>query len=138
MPDGGEQLMTEAEELRSRLEMVSRQLDLLTNLKEDKTRAHETLQGLQSAKPGDEVLFPVGGNAFVAATLGKNDTVIKGVGADYAMQRPIGRAIEELKREVDTLDSDIQNLTQSAQQMEDRYQQIAQVLQQMGGPPQEE
>lgn len=135
MAEGAEALMAEAEELRNRLDMVSRQLDLLTNLKEDKGRAHETLEGLRNAKTGDEVLFPIGGNAFLTATLGDNTNVLKGIGADYAMHRPLEKAIEELKGEMDTLDSDIQNLSQSAAQMENRYQQLAEVLNQMGGPP---
>lgn len=137
MAEGGEQLMAEAEELRSRLEMVARQLDLLGNMKDEKARARQTLEGIKTAKPGDEILFPVGGDAFVAATLGENEAILKGVGAEYAMHRPIDKAIEELKNELDGLESDIQALSQSGQQMEDRYQQLAQVLNQMGGPPQD-
>lgn len=130
-------LMQEAEELRNRLEMVSRQLDLLSNLKEDKARGYETLVGMQTAKPGDEILFPVGGNTFVTATLGETGTVLKGVGADYAMQRPVDKALEELKGEMDTIDSDIQNLSRTAEQLEQRYQTVAETLQGMGaGGPQ--
>lgn len=124
--------MGEAEELRERLEMASRQLELMANMRDDKERAYETLQGVLKASPGDEILFPVGGNTFVSATLTDTKTVIKGIGAEYAMQRPVEKAVEELKAEMDTLDSDIQSLSRTAQQLEERYQQIAQMIQSMG------
>lgn len=130
-----EQLMAQEEELRSRIALVERQLELVANARTDKERARQTLKGVESAEPGAELLFPIGGTTFVRAKLADNAEVIKGIGADYAMPRAVGKAIEELKAEIGALDNDMQGLSANARQLESRHQQIVQVLQAASGRP---
>lgn len=132
-----QQIALRAEELRGHLEMVSRQLEILSSHRDDSDQALATLRGLQATAPGDEALFPVGGNTFVAAQLGENREVIVGVGADYAMPRPVDKAIAALEEELSRLQDEIASLTTTAGRLEAEYSQLVQMLQTLrgqGGP----
>lgn len=128
-------LVAQEEELRSRLQMIERQLDMLMGMREDKQRALSTLKGLKDAEPGTEILLPVGGTTFVRAALGDNSTVLKGIGAGYAMPRQLDTAVEELKAEAETIERDVQKTSQAASEIEARHAQIVQVLQGAGAEP---
>ena len=131
--DEVQSLLLEAEETRARLEMVTRQVELLTALRDDKRRAHETLEGVKTAKVGAEILVPVGGNTFVTATVKDTAAVLKGVGASYVLPRPLDVAVQELKKETDAMESDLAALAQNARSLEIRYQQLAAAVSARGG-----
>lgn len=118
-----------AEELRSHLEQASQSLETLTNQRDEKKRALETLRGVKESKVGDEMLVPVGGTTFVNASLEKNDKVLMGVGADYAMPRPIDDAIRSLEGDVEKLASRVEEVSAQAGQLEAEYTSIVQALQ---------
>lgn len=125
-------LIAQEEELRGRLQMYERQLDLLSNVREDKQRALTTLRGLKGAEAGTEVLLPIGGTTFVRASLADNATVLKGIGAGYSMPRDIDKAIDELKADVETVEGDIQKTSRAAGEIEARHAQIMEILQGAG------
>lgn len=126
-----QQLAGQAEQLREHLEQASSRLEMLTNLRDEKQKGLESLRGVKNGAPGDEMLVPVGGTAFVNASLGENNEVIMGVGAEYAMPRPIDKAIESLEEDVRTLGTEIENLTAQAGRLEAEYTSIVQTLQSM-------
>ena len=122
-------LVAQEEELRGRLQLFERQLDMLMGMREDKQRAFATLEGLKDAEVGTEVLLPVGGTTFVRASLADNSSVLKGIGAGYAMPRELDAAITELRAELEVLDRDVQKTSQAASELEARHAQLMQVLQ---------
>lgn len=128
-----QQLAFHAEQLRLALEQASTRLEALTGMREEKTQALGSLRGVKEGAVGDEVLVPVGGTTFVNAALQENKEVIMGVGAGYAMPRPIDKAIEVLERDVEALGSQIENLSAQAGRLEAEYSAIVQRLQ--GGQP---
>lgn len=118
-----------AEELRGHLEHVTQSLETLTMHRDEKKRALETLRGVKDSKVGDEMLVPVGGTTFVNASLAENDMVLMGVGADYAMPRPIDEAIKSLEGDVERLSGRVEEVTSQAGQLEAEYTSIVQALQ---------
>ncbi len=110
---------------------------MLTQMRDEKQKGLTTLRGIKDSSPGDEMLVPVGGTAFVNASLAENKQVIMGVGADYAMPRPIDQAIESLETDVRALGSEIENLSAQAGRMEAEYTSIVQALQSMQAGPQQ-
>jgi prefoldin alpha subunit len=126
-----QQIAAQAEQLRAHLEQASGRLDYMSTLRDEKRQALDTLRAVEKGKAGDEILFPVGGNTFVRANLGENKQVVTGVGADYAMPRPVDQAIAAIEKDIEHLGGEVQNLTSQVTRLEAEYTSMVQALQGM-------
>ncbi len=82
-----------AESIQSRIGLVE---TALTELR----MASMTLQGLREEGKDAQLLVPVGGESYVMARVENAETIIFGIGAGVATQKPIEAAQKELENRV--------------------------------------
>jgi len=92
----------------------------------DHVRARESLEGVDRAASGAELLLPLGGETFVRGSVDRSASVLIGVGSGIAveMERPkvvellaersvrIDQALRDLEGQMGSLDERIQALSQ--------------------------
>lgn len=111
---------------RSQLNALLQQHQILTASRQDHVRARESLEGVDRAPPGVELLLPLGGETFVRGSIDRAAPVLVGVGSGVVveMERPkvaellaqrlvrIEEALREMEGQMGTLDERIQTLSQ--------------------------
>jgi prefoldin alpha subunit len=114
-------------------------------LRAEQREIDEATDAIESLESGSTVQVPLGGGAYVRATIDEIDELIVGVGAGYAAERgqegaietletrkgSIDDQIEELREEIEAVEEDIDALEAQASQLQQQAQQ--QLQQQMQG-----
>ena len=144
---GGQQ---ELQALSQQLQQVESQLEALhtevQHIRGQQSEIDEAIDAIGSVESGSTVQVPVGGGAYVSATIENIDEVIVEIGSDYAAERTESAAvalletkkghlddrIEELQEAIATLEAQGEELGQEAEQ---RLQQLQQAQGQGGGLP---
>jgi prefoldin alpha subunit len=122
-----EDSMTKEEELQEHMALIEQykeqlnsldvQFSYLQNAIMDQTKAKMTLEHLSKTETGVDVLFPIGGGAFVDATAKKTTKVLFDVGD--------GIIIEKISDDViDTIDKRIKNLQQTEEKISNMVQKL--------------
>ncbi len=110
---------------RNQLNAILQQYQILTASRADHLRARESLEGVERAEPGSELLLPLGGETFVRGSIVRDAPVLIGVGSGIVveMDRPkvtellaqrlkrIDEALREIEGQMTTLDDRIQILS---------------------------
>ena len=86
------QAMQALESYNKQLEGITRQARILQNTRDETTRASRTVQALVDAKPGDEILIPVGGSCLVTVQVSEKKKAIIGVGSKIFKRDSTGRS----------------------------------------------
>ncbi len=77
---------------------LKQSLDLLNTMIGDLLLSKDTLNELKTKKPGDEMLVPIGGSAFIRAKVEDVDSTIVGIGSGIFLARKIDDAINVIDR----------------------------------------
>ncbi len=96
--------MANLELIRTQMETLARQEDVLRVTLEEIIRARETLSRVSQVGVGAELLMPIGANSFVVGQLKDVDRVIVGIGSDVAVDLAIPAAIERLDARVKAIE----------------------------------
>jgi prefoldin alpha subunit len=125
----------QAEELRTQAELLRISL-------EEHRSAIETLESYKDVKQGDEVLVPVGANAYLFAVSSGNKAAIAELGAGLSAQIPIEAAVEKLRKRIERIEGSRRKvvegggrLEESANALEQQIQGLYQQLQTGAAPP---
>ena len=107
---------------RSQLNAALQQHQLLLASRQDHQRARESLEGVESASVGAELLLPLGAEAYVRGTIDKSGPVLLGVGSGVvvSMERP--KATELLAQRVGQIDQAVKDLEGQINALDDRIQ----------------
>jgi len=142
----------ELQQLGQQLQAVESQLEAvqveIQNLRARQSDIEGAIEAIESLETGSTVQVPVGGGAYVRATVDDIDEVIVGIGSDYAAEQEqdgavsllqtrkdnVGGRIEELTEAIDRLESQGEELSQEAQQRIQRMQTERGGLGDAGGP----
>lgn len=128
---GGEeelqQLSQQLQEVESELESLQAQIQTLRQRKGDVDEAIEAIQTLES---GSSVQVPVGGGAYVRATVDDIDEVIVTIGSDYAAEREQDGAVTLLEERKDNIDDRIEELNEAVAELEAQGEELSQEAQQ--------
>jgi len=89
-----QKLLMQLEYGKRQMNELNRQAQLAESAVAEINSAIEALDELKSQKPGAEVLVPVGGGAFVKASLKDMGTVLVGVGAEMYVEKGIAEAVK--------------------------------------------
>ncbi|HKJ59295.1 MAG TPA: prefoldin subunit alpha, partial [Halobacteriales archaeon] len=85
---GGEE---ELQQLSQQIQAVESQLESLQmeaqQLRNEQADIEEAIEAIESLETGSSVQVPVGGGAYVRATIDDIDEVIVSIGAEYAAER---------------------------------------------------
>ncbi len=66
--------------------------------------AKQSLEDLKGIKPGSNLLVPVGGAAFINASLGDFDKVVVGIGADVSIEMAYDDAVKDVNERLEEME----------------------------------
>jgi prefoldin alpha subunit len=115
------------ESYQRQLEAVGRQIDFLQGVLDDVVRAKKALEGLGEEK-SPEILLPIGASTFIRGEVKQKDTVLTGIGAGYATERPRTDAIERLTARADQVQKELDRLMQGAIELQQEAARIQDAL----------
>jgi prefoldin alpha subunit len=114
-------LQYENDQLQLQLSAIEQQLTLISRTIDSINDAIKTQQELKNAKPGDEILIPIGGSNLLLCTVKDPDTAFISVGSGISLQ--ITQELSEEKNK-----NQVTKLEQSLKQLQNNYVQLAQAL----------
>lgn len=123
------QAMQTLESYNKQLENVSRQARILQNSRDDTVRAHRTLEALNEAKPGDEVLVPIGSSCLVNVRVSDKKEAVVGIGSKVSVSKDYPSAIEYLDTAVKELNEAIQKTVAAMQEIQTYVEQLSSAIQ---------
>ena len=137
-----EEIQQQIQAMNAEVESIENEIDELRGEQADIDEATEAIDVLDD---GSTVQVPLGGDAYVRATIEDMDEIIVSLGGGYAAEHESDDAVDTLERKRDSIDdrietlqgevseieTQVEELEQQAQQMQ--QQQMQQMQQQMGG-----
>ena len=123
------QAMQTLENYNKQLENVSRQARILQNSRDDTVRAHRTLEALNEAKPGDEVLVPIGSSCLVNVRVSDKKEAVVGIGSKVSVSKDFPSAIEYLDTGIKELNEAIQKTVAAMQEIQAYVEQLSAAIQ---------
>jgi len=128
---GGNQRL---QELAQELEAIEEQQEALQNeiagLEQEKREIDEAIDAVDQLETDDTVQVPLGGGAFVRATIQNVDEIVVDLGGNYAAERDQDGAISSLEAKKGTLDDRIEDLRSQIAELETQSEEIEQEAQQ--------
>lgn len=125
--EGLQQLSQQLQAVESQLESLQVQIQ---NLRARKGDIDEAIEAIDALETGSTVQVPVGGGAYVRATIDDIDEVIVGVGADYAAEQDQDGALSLLEERKGNVDDRLSELTETVAQLESQGEELSQEAQQ--------
>ena len=124
------QAMQTLEAYNQQLENINRQARLLQNTRDDAIRATRTVQALIDAKPGEEILVPVGSSCLITVQVSEKKKAIIGVGSKISVEKDFPEAIEYLERTTNELSDAIQKTISAMQEIQGYVEELDAAIQQ--------
>ena len=136
-----ENSMTKEEELQEHMALIEQykeqlnsldvQFSYLQNAIIDQTKAKMTLENLSKTDTGVDVLFPIGGGAFIDATAKKTAKVLFDVGDGVVIEKTsddvigtMDKRIKNLQQTEEKISSMVQKLQTEAAEVTDKAQKL--------------
>ena len=127
---GGGQLQALQEEMQA-IDQRRDELDEeIESLQDEKREIDEAIEGLDVLETGDTVHVPLGGDAYVRATIEDADEIVVSLGADVAATEDRDQAADTLETKKDRLDERIEELREEQSQLDEQEQHLEQQAQQ--------
>jgi prefoldin alpha subunit len=114
--------------LQGQLAGIEEQLAYLQALQQELARGRAALEALEVAKPGEDVLLPLGGGAYAPARL-QGAKVLLHIGAGYHLEVAPGEAGQRLDEQLQRAREASQRLQQEGQQVQEQLQALEQHVQ---------
>jgi prefoldin alpha subunit len=141
------QLVAQLEELRdgfetlgARIEAVRGQTQLLASTLAQVDGARQALERYASGEGEEEILVPVGADAFFPGKLTDRDRAVVGIGAGVFLEMPVARGkeiyekrVEEIKGALGQMEQTRAKLDAQQKQMAEQYSQLVEIAQAEGG-----
>ena len=112
------QAMQTLEAYNQQLENINRQARLLQNTRDDAVRATRTVQALIDAKPGDEILIPVGSSCLITVQVSEKKKAIIGIGSKVSVEKELPDAVEYLENTSKELSEAVQKTIAAMQEIQ--------------------
>ena len=103
---------------RDQLEQLRTQAELLRISLEEHRTAIETLEAYKDVKEGQEVLVPVGANAFIFANASPTKLAVTELGAGVSAELPMDSAVDKLSKRIERIESSRKKMIESGQRLE--------------------
>ncbi len=117
------------ESAKAQLEGLVRQRELIQMAVEEHVRARETIRNVLKSTPGDDVLIPIGADAYIHAKVSEKREAVVGVGSGVSIQRGPEDAEKLLQERIDDLTQAFQKVSERAVQTEAFVQETTAKLQ---------
>ncbi len=123
------QAMQALESYQQQLESVERQARLLQNTRDEATRATRTVQALMEAKPGDELLVPIGSSCLITVNVSEKKKAVIGIGSKVSVEKDLPDAIETLEATTKDLNEAIQKTIGAMREIQGYVEQLTTAVQ---------
>jgi prefoldin alpha subunit len=127
------------ESISARIEAVTGQAQLLASTLSQVEGARQALERYASGAGEDEVLVPVGADAFFHGKLSDKERAVVGIGAGVFLEMPVSKGkeiyekrVEELKSALGSLEQTRAKLDVQQRQMAEQYNQLVEIAQAEG------
>ncbi|HTZ61460.1 MAG TPA: prefoldin subunit alpha [Thermoplasmata archaeon] len=107
---------------RSQLNALLQQYQILTNSRAEHARARESLEGVDRADPGAELLLPLGGEAFVRGSVDREAPVLIGMGSGVVVEMNRGKVTELLAQRLGRIEQAIRDVEGQMSTLDERIQ----------------
>ena len=114
---------------REQAEEYRTQAELLRISVEEHRTAIETLEAYKDVKEGDEVLVPVGANAYLFANSSANKAALTELGAGLSAGLPIDVAVEKLRKRIEKIDASRKKVLEGGARLEENAASLEQQVQ---------
>ena len=119
-----QQELAELREAQNTVERLEGQTEALSSRIEEIESTLETLDGLDDAESGSEILVPIGSGSFIPAEIKDPDRVLSNLGAELVAERPP----KEVKKLLNKRKKDFENSREQAEEkieeLEDRIEEL--------------
>ncbi len=119
-----EQQMYQFRILKEQRDMLAQQLEILSASQSNLLNTKTTLENLKNIKEGEEILVPIGGMVNIKATIKEPERILLYISQDVVIEKNlddsidfINNLIEQHKKQIDYLITQIQNLDLNLQGM---------------------
>jgi prefoldin alpha subunit len=123
-----QKVATEYEMLRSQLEALAQQNEMLTMSLEEHMRAKETMTRFQQGGKGSDILVPVGANAFLFAEIKDPDKAIIGIGSDLTVEEDMEVAITRLDGKIEDLNVALKGLAEEIVKVSQKAEEKSEIV----------
>ena len=120
--------MSKEEELQKQIAMIEYYKEQLKSLElqfsylqsaiADQTKAKITLENLSKVKSDADVLFPIGGGAFIDATIKNPSKVLFEVGDRVVLEKTVDEAADKISKRINDLQQTEEKISSMAQQLQ--------------------
>lgn len=120
------------EAYRAQLNSMLQQHQMLVSSRAEHLRARETLEGFDRLSDGQELLVPIGADAFLRNVAAPRARVLVGIGSGVVVEMDRPQASELLAQRLQKLEQAGEELEGQIRTLDERVQQISQRLEAMG------
>jgi prefoldin alpha subunit len=124
-------LVLELQYLENTMQIIQQRISLVDAAVTEMQVAVSTIEGLEKETVGADILVPIGGGSYIHATVGNNERLIVGIGADIALEKSLSESIESYKNRMDELQKARSGLEQQLEEVASRLSKGRQELQQI-------
>lgn len=121
-----QELSQQIQVIESQLEAVQREIQVLNARKNNLTDAIDAISTIDT---GSTIQVPVGGGAYVRATVDSIDEIIVGIGGGYSTEGDDDEAVSILEDRKDRIDERVSDLNEAVAELETQGQQLSQEAQ---------
>lgn len=122
------ELVMRSDQVRQQLAAMEAQREYLMEVTSEARRALATLDHLQHAKPGEKILVPLGGGAYVHASVTDPTRAISTIGSGVHAEVATSEAAARLKGRVDNLDGAQQQLAKDIGRLSEELSRATAIL----------
>ena len=113
---------------RSQLNALLQQYQILSASRTDHLRARESLEGVDRTEPGAELLFPLGGEAYVRGSVAREAPVLIGIGSGIVVEMDRAQVSELLAQRVGRIEQATRDLEGQMSTLDERIQLLSRRL----------
>ena len=110
--------MTLIEYYKEQLKTLEYQFSLIQNTINDQNKAKITLENINGVKNDSDLLLPIGGGAFINATLKNSSKVLYDVGEGIVIEKSVEDVIKKVDMRIKELQQTEEKISTMAQQIQ--------------------
>lgn len=113
--------MATLQQYEAQINAFSSQLSLLEQVAQEHARAQTTIEGLRSAKTGQELLIPIGQGTFIFGKLTNTDKAMISIGSDITQEVKMDEALQRVGDRLKETEEAMEGYMRSLDQMKNQY-----------------
>jgi len=110
---------------RSQLNALLQQHQILSASRQEHSRARESLEGVDRAPAGVELLLPLGGETFVRGSVDRSAPVLVGVGSGVVVEMERPKVVELIAERTVRIDQALRDLEGQMASLDERIQALS-------------